>query len=278
MVGALPWFFASLFLAGVRASVLTLQSPRLSVIGADATPLRNEPLSLAVKVPAPVELGPADKLKLTFQIVDADGKGVQPHQTFLRFYDEVTGEEGVQPVKVTPGGKAKFELNMARPFSSLPPSGKDPLQVSLYIGSFKHDPVQYNLFDLIVPASQAPAQHPDETFFHVRPEIFHTFRPEQKVPPKFVSAVFTGFIAAPWVVLLGLLGNVGPQVPHLFSPSIIPFVATLGAFEALLVWYWVDLRIGQVLLYGAILSVPAAITGKRALAAVSERRLGKSSK
>ena len=74
------------------------------------------------------------------------------------------------------------------------------------------------------------------------------------------------------------LGNVGPQVPHLFSPSIIPFVATLGAFEGLLVWYWVDLRLGQVLLYGAILSVPAAITGKRALAAVSERRLGKSSK
>ena len=67
-------------------------------------------LSLAVKVPAPVGLGPDDKLKLTFQIVDEDGKGVQPHQTFLRFYDEVTGEEGIQPVKVTPGGKAKFEL------------------------------------------------------------------------------------------------------------------------------------------------------------------------
>ena len=43
MVGALPWLLASLFLAGVRASVLTLQSPRLTVIGADATPLRNEP-------------------------------------------------------------------------------------------------------------------------------------------------------------------------------------------------------------------------------------------
>ena len=74
-------------------------------------------LSLAVKVPAPVELGPDDKLKLTFQIVDEDGKGVQPHQTFLRFYDEVTGEEGIQPVKVTPGGKAKFELVSAAFFS-----------------------------------------------------------------------------------------------------------------------------------------------------------------
>ncbi|KAI1786739.1 oligosaccharyl transferase delta subunit [Ganoderma leucocontextum] len=278
MVGALSWFLASLLVAGVQASVLTLQSPRFTITGADATPLRNEPLSLAVKVPAPLRLGPTDTLKLTFQIVDEDGKGVQPHQTFLRFYDAVTGEEGIQPVKVTPGGKAKFELNMARPFSSLPPSGKDPLQVSLYVGSFKHDPAQFNLFDLVVPASQAPAHHPDEAFFHPRPEIFHTFRPEQKVPPKFISAVFTVFLAAPWVVLLGLLGHIGPQVPHLFSPSIIPFVATLGAFEALLMWYWVDLHIGQVLLYGGILSIPAAITGKRALAAVGERRLGKSSK
>lgn len=50
-------------------------------------------------------------LKFTFQVAESEGgKGVQPHQTFLRFYDEVSGEEGVQPVRVTPGGKAKFEL------------------------------------------------------------------------------------------------------------------------------------------------------------------------
>ena len=57
-----------------------------------------------------MELRATDTLKLTFQIVDEDGKGVQPHQTFIRFYDEVTGEEGIQPVKVTSGGKAKLEL------------------------------------------------------------------------------------------------------------------------------------------------------------------------
>lgn len=68
-------------------------------------------LSLAQKPSTALSLGPSDVLKLTFQVVDKEGgKGVQPHQTFLRFYDEVTGEEGIQPVKVTPGGKAKFEL------------------------------------------------------------------------------------------------------------------------------------------------------------------------
>ena len=94
---------------------------------------------------------------------------------------------------------------MARPPSSLPATTEDPLKVSLYIGSFVHTPLQVELFDLAVPPSQPPAQHSDEIFFHSRPEIFHTFRAEQKVPPKFISAVFTVFLAAPWVVLLGLV-------------------------------------------------------------------------
>lgn len=95
--------------------------------------------------------------------------------------------------------------NMARPPALLPPTTSDPLQVSLYLGSFVHDPVQYELFDLVVPPSQPPAQHADEASFHPLPEIVHTFRPEQKVPPTFVSAVSTLFLAAPWVVLLGLV-------------------------------------------------------------------------
>lgn len=59
----------------------------------------------------PVTLGPNDKLKLTFQVAEeGTDKGVQPHQTFLRFFDSTTGEEGIQPVKVSSSGKAKFEL------------------------------------------------------------------------------------------------------------------------------------------------------------------------
>lgn len=63
--------------------------------------------------PEPLRLGPSDTLKFSFQVVAKDGedsKGVQPHQTFVRFYDRRTGEEGVQPVRVGPSGKAKFEL------------------------------------------------------------------------------------------------------------------------------------------------------------------------
>lgn len=50
-------------------------------------------------------------MKFTFQVAEeATDNGVQPHQTFLRFFDSTTGEEGIQPVKITSSGKAKFEL------------------------------------------------------------------------------------------------------------------------------------------------------------------------
>lgn len=47
---------------------------------------------------------------------------MQPHQAFLRFYDKSTGEEGIQPVKVGPTGKAKFELvrHVAHSFTQNP--------------------------------------------------------------------------------------------------------------------------------------------------------------
>lgn len=68
-------------------------------------------ISLVQKPSPPLTLFKTDILKLTFQIVEKDsGNGVQPQQTFLRFYDEQSGEEGIQPVRVTKGGKAKFEL------------------------------------------------------------------------------------------------------------------------------------------------------------------------
>jgi len=257
------------------ASSLTLQSPRFTISSSDATQLRSEPLSTAQK-PSTLILGPKDILKVTFQVVGEEGKGVQPHQTFLRFYDEVSGEEGIQPVRVTAGGKAKFELNMAKPPASLPPTtASDPLKVSLIVGSFVHSPLKVELFDLNLPASQPALQHPDEASFHPLPAIHHTFQPDPKLPPKFISAVFAGLVVAPWVVLLGLWGAIRPGVPHLFSLNILPFLLTLGAFEGLLFTYWVGLNLGQVLLYGAILSIPTLVAGNKALSTMGKWRSGR---
>jgi len=132
------FIFPSLLAVAAQASQLTIQSPRFTVIS-NGTQIRSEPyadaphapptcadydsffhsLSLAGTPEQPVALGSSDVLKLTFTVAEKENdKGVQPHQTFLRFYDETTGEEGIQPIRVSAAGKAKFELVRTRVSSS----------------------------------------------------------------------------------------------------------------------------------------------------------------
>ncbi|KAJ7492808.1 oligosaccharyl transferase delta subunit, partial [Mycena latifolia] len=265
-----------LLAATARASLLTLHAPRVTTYDSTGAGIRTEVLKLTEKPRVPLAVGPTESLKLTFQVIEEDGgKGVQPLQTFLRFYDPKTGEEGIQPLRVTPAGKSKFELIMSKPPLSIPPTTTSPLEVTLIIGSPKYSPLKIDLFDLSLPESQPPSQHPDEASFHPLPVIEHTFRAPNKLPPRPVSALFSALTLAPWIVLLALWSQVFPGAPYLFSPSILPFTLTLGAFEALLFWYWVELKLGQVLLYGGILSVATLFTGKTALASIGARRVGR---
>ena len=94
---------------------------------------------------------------------------------------------------------------MAKPPSSLPPSGDAPLRVSLLLGSFVHSPVTFDLFDLHVPPSAPAPVHPEEVFYLPRPELAHTFRPDQKLPPRPISALFAALVLAPWAVLFVLV-------------------------------------------------------------------------
>lgn len=118
---------------------------------------------------------------------------------------------------------------MARPPSSLPPTSPDSiLEVSLIIGSFVHKPLTVDLFDLVVPASQPLVPHPEEVHYHPQPTIEHTFRPEQKTPPAFISAVFSALVFLPWVALLGLVSSF---VTLTRVPADIPAFAVVATFS-----------------------------------------------
>ncbi|EJD51214.1 hypothetical protein AURDEDRAFT_111834 [Auricularia subglabra TFB-10046 SS5] len=259
---------------------LSIHSPRFTIFTEGShEPKRAGPLSLGRPVSPPLNLTAQDTLKLTFSVFARNPGDVadnaKPHQTFLRFYDPVTEEEGIQPVRVKADGKAKFDLNMAKPPIALPatPTG-GPLQVWLVLGSFKYQSAAYRLFELYLPRTQPAPQHPDEPSFHPLPAIHHTFRPDPKLPPRIISLVFAGAVLAPWAILLALLARIPHPLPRLASPKIAPFVALLAAFEALLFTYWLRLKLPDVLLYGAILAIPTVAAGKRALSATVQWRLG----
>ncbi|KAJ3715069.1 oligosaccharyl transferase delta subunit [Lentinula raphanica] len=269
--------FLLLLAAVAQAAKLSADSVKYSIISAKGEPSTKSIVPTEKPSSEVVTLSNDQTLKLSFQVVDkASGKGVQPQQAFLRFYDEQSGEEGIQPVRVTSSGKAKFDLSMAKPPSSLPPTSNAPLHVTLLLGSTSYSPQKLELFKLHVPVSHPAPVHPDEAKYHVLPQLAHTFRPDPKLPPRAISALFTGLVLiVPWSILLVLWLTVSPQVPHLFSPNIIPFTASLGAFEFLLYRYWVDLKLGDVLAYGSVLGVITVFTGRHALANIADRRLGR---
>ncbi|KDQ13352.1 hypothetical protein BOTBODRAFT_160644 [Botryobasidium botryosum FD-172 SS1] len=247
----------------VRAA-LSIKSAKVSINSAENTVIHSEALR-SVPLPDPVRVGATDTLKISFIVVDDDtGKPVQPHQAFLRFWDGKALEEGIQPLRVDTNGKSKFELNMRRPPPSLPATTEStPLNVSLILGSFNVAPAHIQLFAAYLPASAPVVPHEEEVTFHLQLEIVHTFRPDQKHPPKLISAVFAGVALAPWAVLFYLLSYLPITVSQ--SLSTAPFVALIAAFEGLLLWYWADLKLGQVLAYGAALGLVTAAAGKHAL-------------
>ena len=57
-----------------------------------------------------VTVGKSENLRVSFTVLGDDGTPVRPHQAFLRMYDDKTGEEGIQPVKVGKDGKGKVEI------------------------------------------------------------------------------------------------------------------------------------------------------------------------
>ena len=90
------------------------------------------------------------------------------------------------------------------PPEPFPPNPSDStVKMSLIIGSFVHKPLSVDRFDLIAPASQPVAPHPEEVYYHPRPGIEHTFHPGQKAPSAFISTIFSALVFSHWVVLIG---------------------------------------------------------------------------
>ncbi|KAG1745394.1 uncharacterized protein EDB91DRAFT_1236327 [Suillus paluster] len=225
----------------VQAASLPLHSPRFMISASDVTQL------LFTKKPEPLTLGATDTLKFTFQITENDNGKVSNRSKRSSDSMTVSGKEGIQPVRVTPGGKAKFELVL--PTCDLHPSPQlrtDSLEVSFMLGSFVHAPEKYDLFDLSIPTSQTPTEHSDEASFHILPVIKHTFRPDQRSPPRLISAVF----AAAW-------SKINFRVYNLFAPSIVPFTALLAVLNR------------------GIFAIPTVFAGKQALFATGEWRAGR---
>lgn len=90
------------------------------------------------------------------------------------------------------------------------------LDITLILGSTKLTPLRVELGKVQLPRSAltpAPRKRHDlppregEPAFQPEPELFHTFREDEKLVGGFKSLIGTVAVLAPWTVLLGLVSK-----------------------------------------------------------------------
>ncbi|CAI2165442.1 7827_t:CDS:2 [Funneliformis geosporum] len=276
---ALSWqIFALLMCTTISAQDsergFILSDLKLAVTTSEARRKLTESLPYPSSLDKLIELSQGDNLKMIFTIQDkATKRGIQPHQSLLVLSSNQTGSQIPILVTVRETGKARAELNLKTIPGNLF-SGNYSL--NLIIGTFSHDdPINYHIGTVKI---DIPTTYSAPVKYGPKPEIHHIFKPDQKLPPKFLSYSFVVIVLTPWLFLIGAWIQLGVNVSFLTSepetlPAIIGFLGTLSAIEILFYNYWTHLNIFQTLSWLSGLSALAFFLGQKALSDVQEWRL-----
>ncbi|ODQ51213.1 hypothetical protein SAICODRAFT_26969 [Saitoella complicata NRRL Y-17804] len=206
------------------------------------------------------DIGTGERLSLLFTCKN-EGEGARPHQAYVLVRDEVTGLESAVVASVRESGKAKVDVdprNLPAPLNGV----ATPLTLTLAIAS-KGDskPLLYQLGKIANKNPTKPEAEANPVRYGPLPEITHTFRSEQDLPPRIISMGFAAAVIACFLALIvswtSLDANLSLLPRRLAAAplSSAMFIGSLIGFEALLACYWLWMRVGEVLVIGAGLGV-----------------------
>ncbi|CAK9779668.1 hypothetical protein CC85DRAFT_285124 [Cutaneotrichosporon oleaginosum] len=270
-----------------RALALALLVPsalaKLDISGARAVVTGNNGAEKAYAIEngkwsEPVALSPAATLKLTFTVTDG-GSGVAPQQAFIVFRD--TQDDEAAPVTLQlgakPTGKTTYYMDTSKIPSQLAHTS-GALEASLVL-SHNGEGYKTTLGALSLPESSLLEKPAAPTIgngiaFAPQPEITHTFRPDEKEIPVIKASLGAFAVMAPWMTLLALVGAVWPSFTVKTPPTMMyAWFACLVALEALILRYWIGLRLYQLLPPFIVLGAITAYVGTVALRAARVERL-----
>ncbi|GAA5966990.1 hypothetical protein JCM21900_003495 [Sporobolomyces salmonicolor] len=278
--------------AHCAAAALLVQDAKLSVIDSvGASAVASTSFSSDAPAPLPLTvLSATDTLKLTFTVTDDQGQPIQPHQAMISWQPR-DPEERNQPgrdhasvVKVRSGGKARWELDLARAPPSLLSLTRAHLTATLLLGTRNHPGLSLPLGTFtFAPSLSLPFPYPPDddlpTHWEVhkyksQPEIQWTFRQKEKQINAVVALAGLGLVLAPWVVFLGVVAHRRPTL-SVARPSVTQalFLLSIAAFEALFLVYWIGLRLIPTLPYFGALGLWTAWIGRRALGEMRSTRV-----
>uniref|UniRef100_A0A8C7UDD7 Dolichyl-diphosphooligosaccharide--protein glycosyltransferase subunit 2 n=1 Tax=Oncorhynchus mykiss TaxID=8022 RepID=A0A8C7UDD7_ONCMY len=218
---------------------------------------------------------------MNFQLVDANtGVELTPHQTFVRFHNQKTGQEVVFVAEPDSKNLYKFELDTAERKSEFD-SMSGTYVLHLIVGDATlENPILWNVADVVLKFldEEAPAAIQSKTLYMPKPDIQHLFREPEKKPPTVVSNTFTALVLSPFLLLLILWFKLGANISNFsLSPSSVLFHVGHACMLGLMYVYWTHLNMFQTLKYLAIIGSLTFLAGNRMLAQKAVKRYGQSS-
>ncbi|XP_070301704.1 dolichyl-diphosphooligosaccharide--protein glycosyltransferase subunit 2 isoform X1 [Salvelinus sp. IW2-2015] len=214
---------------------------------------------------------------MTFQLVDVNtGVELTPHQTFVRFHNQKTGQEVVFVAEPDSKNLYKFELDTAERKSEFD-SMSGTYVLHLIVGDATlENPILWNVADVVLKFldEEAPAAIQSKTLYMPKPDIQHLFREPEKKPPTVVSNTFTALVLSPFLLLLILWFKLGANISNFsFSPSSVLFHVGHACMLGLMYVYWTHLNMFQTLKYLAIIGSLTFLAGNRMLAQKAVKRI-----
>ena len=253
-------------LSTVSAAKWSIASSKLDISG---TPYQ-------LSTPVHAQLSPSDKVKLTFT-AKLDDLAKKPHQAMLVIANP-NGLEQTVVVPVKQNGRGTFTFASSDLNEHLKVS---QLELSLILGGFGDDEAaEIKLATLeVLSDAKVPYTLPVSPLrYAALPEITHTFKPDQVMPPVVVSIGFSLVLGLGVLGLLSAWMTLGVNVDAMSSAlqkapiAYTVFIGSLVSIELLFVVYWLQLRILAALALLGGLSVPLFFSGRFALREVEARR------
>lgn len=259
-------------LSTVHAASWTFGAAKIDISG---TPYPFDPSS----APISAILQPEDKFKVLLT-TKVDDEAKRPHQAMLLVKDSHSTLEAnlVIPVKANGRGALTIAYKDLGPILTT----HDSVDLTLVLGGFGETVPLLKHIATLTLAKDSSATTTQEATQPLRygalPEITHTFRAQQQLPPKIISIAFSAIIAFGLIGLFAAWSSIGVNTTALSSSlsaapiSYTVFLASLAGIQVVLYLYWSHWRIMSAI--GSILGlgVPLFFSGRFALREVEARR------
>jgi hypothetical protein len=224
-------------------------------------------------------------LLLSFKLRNTvSGRSVVAHQALVQLTHDTTKKTAY--FVVPHGSNLAYQLQLSgTKLATKLNSESGPYSLSLLVGdSFIHESFHWVVTKVNITFDGKPVhKEVPPNPYALRPIIKHQFRAPATRAKEWITNIFTVLVVLPLLFLLVGLLRTGANFQNFpTTPSVqlyaILFVIGIGSLLALILFYWLNMKLFTALGYGAIIGLPTIFFGNHVLFYYAHQREGKGKK